>query len=255
MLTDPHTGHNELGGQAVPISSIVVDLALQPRAGGLDTEHIRTLEEVIDSWPPLAVVVQGSRFVLVDGFHRLAAAQNLDRETVVVHVLSLPIGVDLRGLAFQLNAAHGRPLTLQDRRAEAARRLRMNAETSDREIGRQCGLSQPTVAKVRAGLEAGAQIEQASGRVGADGRTYPVSPREADDEQSRLASYLERLSRTLERSNDYPAWTSDEDAGGCLLACYAEDDIVVIAEMLGRNAMDVVNVAIVLGWEPDEESS
>jgi hypothetical protein len=56
-------------------------------------------------------------------------------------------------------------------RTGSARRLRMNAETSGREVGRQCGLSQPTVAKIRAGPEAGAQIEQASERVGAVGRT------------------------------------------------------------------------------------
>ena len=256
MMTvlNPQLEHNVVGDRVLPISSIVIDLGLQPRTGGLDDDHVRTLEGAAESWPPLVVVVHEGRTVLVDGFHRYAAAQNLALESVAVRVLQLPSGGDLRGLAFQLNAVHGRPLTLQDRRAEAARLLLARPETSDREIGRQCGLSQPTVAKVRTDLEAGAQIEQTVTRVGRGGYTYATDPRDSEqDERRRVALYLERLSRTLERCNDYPAWTSPEAAAECLTDYYDPEDAVEIVEMLACNCLEVFNVAIALGWDPDGE--
>ncbi|HUY03947.1 MAG TPA: ParB/RepB/Spo0J family partition protein, partial [Rhodocyclaceae bacterium] len=102
---------------------ILADPHMQPRVDGLDLEHVRALEAVAEAWPPLKVVRQDDRYLLVDGFHRFAAAQNLGLETVPVLVLDPPEDGDLHGLAFSLNAAHGRPLNLSDRRAFAARLL------------------------------------------------------------------------------------------------------------------------------------
>jgi ParB-like chromosome segregation protein Spo0J len=198
----------------IELEKIVSDPALQPRTGGIDGGHVASLMESVQDWPPIAVVQVGGRTVLLDGFHRLAAAQNLGRTLIDATLVDSPADGDLRALAFVLNATHGRPLSLTDRRAEAARLLRRVAETSDREIGRQCGLSQPTVAKIRAELEAGAQIEQTEVRVGRGGYQYAVGSREGDEvldeqrERRRLAKFIARLAKTLNQSDDYPAWTS-----------------------------------------------
>jgi hypothetical protein len=75
------------------------------------------------------------------------------------------------------NAAHGAPLTLGDRRAFAARLLHSRSDWSDREIGRRCGLVEPTVAKVRHALEQQGQIPVTNARVGRDGRAYDAKRR------------------------------------------------------------------------------
>lgn len=157
------------------IGDLAIDPELQPRVDGIDAAHVAALAEDPEGWPPVTVVRDADTLKLVDGFHRLAAAQNLGRKTILAQEAPLPADGDLKGLAFRLNATHGRPLTLSDRRAEAARLLLAHPEWSDRRLGRQVGLAQPTVAKVRSALEAGAQIEQVPARVGADDKSYSYS--------------------------------------------------------------------------------
>ena len=85
----------------LPPDRILVDPDLQPRVGGLDAEHVAALQENPEAWSPLAVIDDGG-YLLVDGFHRLAAAQNLGLETVAVEVRTAPEDGDLKGLAFTL---------------------------------------------------------------------------------------------------------------------------------------------------------
>ena len=139
----------------VKTDRILVDPALQPRTAGLDPDHIAALQECPDSWPPLVVVERGG-YLLLDGFHRFAAAQNLGLDSLSVEVREVPEDADLRALAFALNASHGRPLTLADRRAEAQRLLSAEPQSrtlrsrggrrSRRRPSRPCGrsLRQPT---------------------------------------------------------------------------------------------------------------
>jgi hypothetical protein len=161
------------------LDRVVVKPEIQPRIDGLDAPHVRALEEDPEAWGPLAAVERDRKRVLVDGFHRLAAAQNLGLGSVDLRIVDPPDDGDLRRLAFELNARHGRPLTLSDRRTEAARLLRLHPEWSEREIGRRCALAQPTVGKIREDLEASAQIERIETRVGKGGYTY--SPRRPGD--------------------------------------------------------------------------
>jgi len=243
----------------VSMNSITVDPGVQPRTAGIDPAHVRALVESVEDWPPLTVIASGNGYVLVDGAHRLAAAQDGGITEIEVSVVAAPPDGDLRSFSFELNRQHGRALTLTDRREEAGRLLRRRPASSDREIGRQCGLAQPTVAKIRAALEAGAQIEQTTTRVGRGGYQYDVQPRDLESgpeaERRRLAGFLGRLATTLERSNDYPAWTDAEAAADALIESYDENDAIEIVEMLGRNASDVLALATYLGWEPDEEAS
>jgi hypothetical protein len=50
------------------LAEIRVDGSLQPRTDGLLADHVRELETVGPNWPPIAVVHQGSGYLLVDGF-------------------------------------------------------------------------------------------------------------------------------------------------------------------------------------------
>jgi len=263
------------------ITAITLDPGLQPRTAGIDPDHVHALEAVADAWPPLTVVQHNAALFLVDGFHRYAAAQNIGLMTVSAEIRDMPEDGDLKGLAFTLNAAHGRPLTLQDRRTRASDLLRQHPDWADREVGRRCGLAQPTVARLRGELESTAQIEQTDVRVGHGGYTYTVGTnvkqRPAGElpgeglgervgsaigrmftsgerrEQRQLTAYFRQLAVALEDGDDLDGWaTSDDAAEACQLVLGAEE-ASSLGLRLGRTSRNVLNVAIALGYVDDED--
>jgi hypothetical protein len=265
------------------LDEIIIDITLQPRVAGIDADHVRTLEKVADAWPPLVVVEHLGALVLVDGFHRYAAAQNLGLATVPVVRHDMPEDRDLKGLAFRLNAVHGRPLTLQDRRDRATELLQRYPGWSDREIARQCGLAQPTVAKLRSELEASAQIEQTDVRVGRGGYTYTVGtnakqrpagelPAEGLGErlggalgrmftsaerrqQRQVAAYFKRLAVALEDGDDLDGWETVNGAAEACRLVLGDEAATDLGERLGRTSRNVLDVAIALGYDDDEDAA
>ncbi len=255
----------------IELNAILADPALQPRVAGVDTDHVHELEAVAEHWPPLKVVRRGDRYLLVDGFHRFAAAQNLKLNTVAVMVLETGPNTDLHDLAFILNAAHGRPLTLSDRRAHAARLLRNHADWSDREVGRRCGLTQPTVAKVRQELEQSAAIPETAKRTGRDGRSYPAKPQRLSGTQflsnvvervvsaldrnqhRQIARYLERLAASLEEQERLDGFKTIEDAAEACRAVLGQDRAQELADRLGWSSRNILDVAFALGYREERE--
>lgn len=251
------------------LSKITADTSFQPRTDGLDLSHVQALEAVPEAWPPLRVVREGDRCILVDGFHRFAAAQNLSLETVPVEILDPPGDGDLFGLAFALNAAHGRPLNLSDRRAFAARLLRASPEMSDREIGRRAGLAQPTVAKVRHDLEARDDIEPTENRVGRDGRSYRASQDQEPARQQgrmsltealasmftpaerrtqrKLVRYFERVADLLEEQENLDGFGTIRAVADACRAVLGDEKAEALAGRLGWSSRNVTAVAEALG--------
>ncbi|WP_344656469.1 ParB/RepB/Spo0J family partition protein [Catenulispora subtropica] len=156
------------------MSSSVVRLSIQdlraadsPRLRGLDTEHVRTLAEVIGLLPPIAV--HRSTLMVVDGMHRLAAARLRGRSDIDAVLVDCAVDEVFR-LSIEANIANGKPLSLADRRAAAARLMRTHPELSDRSIARSVGMAPATVASIRAAVEGPGT---GAARVGADGRIRP----------------------------------------------------------------------------------
>jgi ParB-like chromosome segregation protein Spo0J len=257
---------------SVRVRELLVDSSLQPRVGGIDADHVQALEETPESWPPIKVVRQDERYLLVDGSHRVEAARNLGIETVRVQVIDPPADGDLHALAFALNATHGRPLSLADRRAFAERLLRAQPYLADREIARRCGLAANTVGTIRERLEESAQIEQTTERVGHGGYVY--RPRRKDGElpetdpvetigdffvkrkrrqQRRIARYLEQLAVALDDQYKLKGWETHEDAVNACRAILDEERVAEQAQELGDGAHNVLQVAIALGYEDSEE--
>jgi len=259
------------------LDQLVVDPAVQPRVDGLDAAHVAALVEPPEkNWPPLVVVVRDRRYVLVDGFHRFAAAQNLGWPSVQVQVVAAPEDGDLYSLAFSLNAGHGKALSLKDRCVFAARLLRQHPEWADREIGRRCGLSQPTVARVRQELEQSAQIEQTDTRVGAGGYTYAASSRAPSRqrgtlpepglgeilgdavgrlftpaeraEQKRVARYLERLAVALEDQAQLKGWTTPKEIAKACREALGPEKTTALGQRLGATSRIILDVARALGY-------
>ncbi len=271
----------------ISLISVTVDSNFQPRIDGLDLGHVRSLESIAETWPPLKVVSHGDGYVLVDGFHRFAAAQNLGLETVAVEVLDPPEDGDLLGLAFALNSVHGRPLTLSDRRAFANRLLKAHPDWSDREIGRRSGLVQPTIARIRQDLESSEDIEPAETRIGRDGRSYPATqkppatasapastarPRPQQPSvslgevlsriftpaerinQRNLVRYFERLAGVLEEQDKLKAFDTIDDGADACRAVLGAKKAKDLGERLGWSAQNILWVAEALGY-PEEPSS
>ena len=253
--------------QEVPLGQIDVDPDIQPRTAGLDARHVHTLEENPAAWDPIIVVVVGARHTVVDGAHRLAAAQNLELDTIRIRVVPLPSDGDLHALAFDLNAKHGRPLTLEDRRSFAARLLRGDPHLSNMEASRRAGLSPTTVQSIRERLEAGEEIPVAATRVGRDGARYPVREAGALPDvglmdsaknllssterrnQRRIAQYLQRLATALDDQFELNEWDTHAQAAEACLAVLGEEEAEALGQRLGPAADNVLQLARLLGYD------
>jgi len=265
----------------VNIDSIQIDSNLQPRVDGIDADHVQSLQDAPDGWPAVAVVEHKGRYVLVDGFHRFAAAQNLGLTEIPADILPMPIDGDLHALAFSLNAVHGRPLTLTDRRAFAARLLNRQADISNMEVSRRAGLSPTTVAGIRERLESRKEIDPAPERIGADGGRYPANPgggRPAGElpaiglgssvgnaigrlispaersQQRRLVQYLERLAVALEDQETLDGWDDAEDAANACALVLGEGRAHQLGDRLGWTARNVLDVANALGFVDENDA-
>jgi ParB-like chromosome segregation protein Spo0J len=163
-----------------PVAGLRADLGL--RVSGVDHGHIAVLAALANDLPP--IVVHRSSMQVVDGTHRLRAAQ-VRGEAEIRAVFVDGDHVDALVLAIRLNARHGLPLTRRDRELAVRRLLRARPEWSDRRIAGLSGVSHKTVGKVR--QRASGEIPQ-SHRLGADGRMRPRDPVERRRHAAALLS-------------------------------------------------------------------
>lgn len=136
----------------ISISDIRLDGNTQARAG-MKTETISDYAEAMkqgDRFPPVVVFNDGNNYWLADGFHRIYAARDIGVEEVDAEVLEGSIH-DARWFAVGANNRHGARPTNEDKRS--AVQLALDDEKlcarSNREIARQCGVSEFLVRKLR----------------------------------------------------------------------------------------------------------
>jgi ParB-like chromosome segregation protein Spo0J len=152
-----------------------------PRSGELDMVYVRRLMAVRDL-PPLLVCRRTMR--VVDGMHRLTAAQLAGRGTVEVRWFD---GDEEAAFvrAVQENLHRGLRLSAEERVTAARRIMASYPDWSNRAIAQASGLSAKTVAALRRrASEDGPQLHT---RVGRDGRVRPVDPAAG---RARAAAYL-----------------------------------------------------------------
>lgn len=138
------------------------------RLGGLDEDHARMLAECGSPLPP--ILVQRSLHI-IDGAHRVRAAQLRGQ----IEVDAIVLDDDDRAAfirAVSINARHGLPLSLGDRKAAAAQLLHLCPDKSDRAIAELAGLSGKTVGAVRRSIT---DLPTLAARVGRDGRARTVA--------------------------------------------------------------------------------
>lgn len=145
--------------ESLPISYLVLDEirrdgGTQPRAA-IDLKHVKLLEEQMEDGKELEPVIvfhDGSAYWLADGFHRFCAHRNRDRVEIACIIHS---GSQRDAILYSVgaNADHkpALPRSREDKR-RAIMTLLQDSEWgkwSDREIARQCKVSDKTVGSLR----------------------------------------------------------------------------------------------------------
>ncbi len=148
----------------------------------------------IDTRLPPIIVHRGTMRV-IDGMHRLGAAQLRGDEMIEVRFFD---GTEQEAfvLAVQSNIAHGLPLSVQDRTRAAERIIVLQPSWSDRAIAAAVGLGARTVGNIRRRMQLDMDDgESQATRTGRDGRVRPLDNAEGRLKASRIIK--ERPSASL----------------------------------------------------------
>ena len=134
---------------------------------------MRMLSSLETPLPPILVHWPSMR--VIDGRHRLRAAELRGYEVIEARFVECEED-QIFAAAVRANIEHGLPLSLAEREAAAARIVVTHPHWSDRLIALTAGLSNKTVAAIRA--RATGENPRLQARQGRDGRIRPVSTAE-----------------------------------------------------------------------------
>ncbi|MEU6393882.1 ParB N-terminal domain-containing protein [Streptomyces sp. NPDC046939] len=140
-----------------------------PRTQGIDGKWALTLAELETELPP--IVVHRDTMSVIDGLHRLRAAQLQGREHIKVRYFEGSVQ-DAALLAVAMNIVQGRPLTQSDRAAAVERIVTTHPYWSDRAIAVIAGLSAKKVSEIR---RRSVDPSRGERRIGLDGRLRPLN--------------------------------------------------------------------------------
>jgi regulator of replication initiation timing len=211
--------------KALPIDVVRIDGETQSRTKihqNVVDEYAEKMADGID-FPAPVVFFDGKEYWLADGFHRYHATRKNKKASLACDVINGTVR-DARFYSFGANATHGLPPSYEDK-VQSANRMLADAEwgqRSDREIGRHCGLSHPTVGKLRAAMnpEKAKEPRVVKDRHGNDTKVKiqepewketPPSIDPRDIEIERLKEQIEALSEENDRLNLELAIGSSDD--------------------------------------------
>ncbi|MFH8407094.1 ParB N-terminal domain-containing protein [Streptomyces sp. NPDC018019] len=153
----------------VEVEISALSVSDSPRIAGEKAEHVDLLAVADGPLPP--IVVHRETLRVIDGMHRVRAAQRRGQETIAVRFFD-GADADAFVLAVESNSTHGLPLTKADRKRAAERIIASHPAWSNRMIAAIVGVAPATVAKVRRRMPGGTTPERR--RVGQDGRSRPL---------------------------------------------------------------------------------
>jgi hypothetical protein len=159
----------------LPIKSLRRDGGTQARASinaDVVEEYAELMLEGIE-FPPVRAHFDGTSYWLADGFHRVAAAERLKRETIWVRISHGTLA-DAQWDSYCANALHGLRRTPDDMRLIVARALHHERaqRLSNRELGRHLYVSERTIRRIRERLSAATAADT---RIGTrNGREYEI---------------------------------------------------------------------------------
>lgn len=179
----------------IKIESIVLDAGTQVRSE-IDEATVADYAAAYlakNKFPPVDTFVDGNRYLLADGFHRVLGAKRAGLETIDA-VLRSGTKSDCIKFALGCNARHGKRRTNADKRHAVEIALAEFSKLSNRAIAEICSVSHDLVSELRADVsknESGGDSATSSNgsasksthpppptrrRVGRDGKKYPPPP-------------------------------------------------------------------------------
>lgn len=154
----------------IKLSDIVIDKDFMMR-DGLDKETIalykENLENIVAS-DPIVLFTTPKGLMLVDGFHRLTAAKQLNWESILAKVHAGSVQ-DAYAYACTANLKHGKPLTPKEKKRAICEYIKLNVELSNVQIGVDVGLPESTIRNYRRELETKGEITPQEIRIGING--------------------------------------------------------------------------------------
>ncbi len=190
---------------ALPLFKITVDGALQVR-DALDRATIDHYADVFDRLPPVVVFDTGEALLLVDGFHRMAAAHARERTHIdaVVHDGSRTLAEDYAATA---NATTGKPLTRQERNKAVLGFHARHPDWTQRQIADAMSVSQMTVQRLVSVVEVKSALP-AETIVSATGAPHHVK----DSHLMQVAAAPQEMWEPLVKEAEDQKWTVKETA-------------------------------------------
>lgn len=164
------------------IGLIEVDPKNSPR-DGIDDARVEEFRAIVDRLPPVLVYcTKPGKYVLSAGFHRLAAHQAEQRDTIKAEVRKgTKREARIAGMLSDLKAAKW--LTVEERRRAIETVAELMSDMSNGVVADLCGCSSETVRLIR---KSGSKVLEPETVTGKDGRTYAArkssSERESDEE-------------------------------------------------------------------------
>lgn len=205
--------------RTIPASHIVFDMNLYPRKS-LDEIHVSRLMAVRSTgatFPP--VVVCAKTMKLVDGFHRVTTEIRMFGSDAPMSVIEKEYSCDRELFldAIKFNAAHGIPLSDDDRKMCMLRVRRLGGTEDD--IALSLSVSRESACRlIPVAVSANSQrlqppVRERMAREPVKHVAAPLPPKAAAGPQSHVCMLVRRLLETLKEKADF---TEDE---AMLLAC------------------------------------
>jgi len=155
----------------VDIKDIVINKDYMIRES-LDKKTVEAYKEnltAILEASPIVVFETPNGLLLVDGFHRHAAARQLNWEQINVIKMKGSMQ-DAFAFACLANLKHGRPLSPSEKKKAIQEYIKLNVELSDRMIAEDTCSIPMTIGRYRKELEDAGIIKSPEKRLGADGK-------------------------------------------------------------------------------------
>lgn len=222
------------------LSAIEMDHTIQCRAS-IDMATVNEYAERMlakDEFPPVVLFGTRQKMWIGDGWHRIAAAQQVGSEDICA---DLRTGGRADALKFALgaNAVHGHRRTNADKRRAVEIALREFPKLSSRAVAQLCGVSDKTVESVR---DSTCGTSAPAPRTGADGKTYPARRERTARE---IAADLGCLAREPEPADVDDAEEPDEDlAAADAMWRGPHPDVLPKDQQRPRNGMQFARLAI-----------
>jgi len=139
----------------------------------LDKNLVEQYKEIFDFLPPVMVFETPRGLLLVDGFHRHAAARQLNRKMMEVVVAKGSVQ-DALGSACLANLRHGKALTKDERKKAIYQYIKLNSKLSNRLIGDSVGKSEHIIRLYRDELIDKGELKAEEKVIGKDGKEQVV---------------------------------------------------------------------------------